>query len=182
MEGDRREIGEPRRRNEVRVPISCAESCDSAGGGRPPVQVERTVQDGTAGDGEVRTLPEALAATPQALLLQGMLLAHGGDYGEASRIGMRLLAIDDAAADACHLIALCREGQCDRRRRCTANGAPSRSIHASHWRACTWACSHAGSATMLKCSANSTMPLRCSGERPPFDLRCSVADSGERRC
>jgi len=63
----------------------------------------------------VRGLPKAAADTPRALLVQAVLLAHRGDYAGASRIGMRLLAIDESDADAYHMIALCREGQADRR-------------------------------------------------------------------
>jgi chemotaxis protein methyltransferase CheR len=64
---------------------------------------------------QLRALPDAAAGEPPALLLQGVLLAHGGDYGQASRLGLRLLAADESHADAYHLIALCREGQGDHR-------------------------------------------------------------------
>ncbi|MGN6529757.1 MAG: CheR family methyltransferase [Burkholderiaceae bacterium] len=61
----------------------------------------------------VLALPAAAAGEPRALLLRGMLLAHGGDYAQAARLGTRLLARDESDADAYHLLALCREGQGD---------------------------------------------------------------------
>lgn len=63
----------------------------------------------------VRGLPTTSADAPRAMLVHAVLLAHCGDYVQASRIGMRLLALDESHADAYHLIALCREGQADRR-------------------------------------------------------------------
>jgi chemotaxis protein methyltransferase CheR len=63
----------------------------------------------------VNALPEAAATAPGTLLLKGVLFAHRGDYGQASRIGTHLLAIDESDADAYHLLALCRDAQGDRR-------------------------------------------------------------------
>jgi chemotaxis protein methyltransferase CheR len=63
----------------------------------------------------VNALPDAAGAAPRALLLKGVLFAHRSDYGQASRLGTQLLAIDEAHADAYHLIALCRDAQGDRR-------------------------------------------------------------------
>jgi len=58
----------------------------------------------------VRALPAAVADTPEARRLHAMLLAHGGEFGPAEQLCHRLLERDAGDADACHLLALCREG------------------------------------------------------------------------
>jgi chemotaxis protein methyltransferase CheR len=68
--------------------------------------------------GEARTalalLPEASAGDPDVLLLQAVLLTHGGDLGAAERLCAEVLALDDLSAGAHYLTALCRERAGDR--------------------------------------------------------------------
>jgi chemotaxis protein methyltransferase CheR len=65
----------------------------------------------------VQGLPAAAARRPDALLLQGMLLAHGGRLGEAEQACRQVLAHAAAPAGthagAHHMLALCREGAGD---------------------------------------------------------------------
>lgn len=62
----------------------------------------------------VRDLPPEAADDPDALLLQAMLLAHGGAFSDAEAACRRLLAIDELNAGAHYALALCREGVADR--------------------------------------------------------------------
>jgi chemotaxis protein methyltransferase CheR len=54
-------------------------------------------------------LPDASTRDPDALLLQAVLLTHGGDLGAAERLCAEVLALDDLSAGAHYLTALCRE-------------------------------------------------------------------------
>jgi len=62
----------------------------------------------------VRHLPAESEHDPDALLLQAMLLAHGGAFSDAEGVCRRLLAIDELNAGAHYALALCREGVADR--------------------------------------------------------------------
>lgn len=62
----------------------------------------------------MRQLPSESDGDPDALLLQAMLLAHGGAFSEAEAVCQRLLAIDELNAGAHYSLALCREGVADR--------------------------------------------------------------------
>jgi chemotaxis protein methyltransferase CheR len=61
----------------------------------------------------VRTLPKAWAEDPDALILEAVLLAHGGQLSAAEEVCHRLLLQDDMNAGAHYLLALCREGHGD---------------------------------------------------------------------
>jgi chemotaxis protein methyltransferase CheR len=61
----------------------------------------------------VRELPKEAGEDADALLLEAMLLAHGGETGEAERVCHRLLQIDEFNASAHHVLALCREAAGD---------------------------------------------------------------------
>jgi chemotaxis protein methyltransferase CheR len=67
--------------------------------------------------GEARTalalLPDASTRDPDVLLLQAVLLTHGGDLGVAERLCAEVLALDDLSAGAHYLTALCRERASD---------------------------------------------------------------------
>ena len=63
----------------------------------------------------VQALPEASARNPAALLLQAMLLVHGGRLAQAEDTCHRLLVSDALNAGAHYVLALCREGAGDRR-------------------------------------------------------------------
>lgn len=64
----------------------------------------------------VQGLPDRVARQPDALLLHGVLLAHGGRLGEAERVCRQLLAQAACRTDAMaragahYVLALCREG------------------------------------------------------------------------
>jgi chemotaxis protein methyltransferase CheR len=57
----------------------------------------------------IRGLPIKSDGDPDALLLEGMLLAHGGEFSAAEAICRRLLLIDELNAGAHYALALCRE-------------------------------------------------------------------------
>ncbi|MBI4869747.1 MAG: methyltransferase domain-containing protein [Candidatus Wallbacteria bacterium] len=59
------------------------------------------------------TLPPERGDDPEALLLQGVLLAHRNRLSDAEAVCRRLLARDDLNAGAHFLMALCREGAGD---------------------------------------------------------------------
>lgn len=61
----------------------------------------------------VQALPAPAARQPDALLLQGVLLAHGGRLDAAEQVCHQLLAIDTTNAGAHYVLALCREGAGD---------------------------------------------------------------------
>ncbi len=61
----------------------------------------------------VDALPLEAADAPDVLLLQAVLLAHGGLLGQAEEVCRRLLEIDELNAGAQYLLALCREGAGD---------------------------------------------------------------------
>jgi chemotaxis protein methyltransferase CheR len=61
----------------------------------------------------VQGLPAAAARQPDALLLQSVLLAHGGRLDAAEQVCHQLLALHAAHAGAHYVLALCREGAGD---------------------------------------------------------------------
>lgn len=63
----------------------------------------------------VRELPREAAGDPNVLLLHAVLLAHGGQLGQAEDVCRRLLSIDELNAGAHYVCALCREGLGDSR-------------------------------------------------------------------
>lgn len=63
----------------------------------------------------VRALPLEARQDADALLLQAVLLAHGGRLEEATATCRELLAGDDLNAGAHYVLALCREGAADPR-------------------------------------------------------------------
>jgi chemotaxis protein methyltransferase CheR len=63
----------------------------------------------------VEALPPEAADDPDALLLQAVLLVHSGLLTRAEAACHRLTEIDELSAGAHYLLALCREGACDRR-------------------------------------------------------------------
>jgi chemotaxis protein methyltransferase CheR len=54
-------------------------------------------------------LPPASAGDPDALLLQAVLLTHGGDLATAEQLCAQVLVLDELSAGAHYLTALCRE-------------------------------------------------------------------------
>jgi len=62
----------------------------------------------------VRALPPESGADTDVLLLEAVLLTHGGQLAEAETVCRRLLAHDDLSAGAHYVLALCREGAADR--------------------------------------------------------------------
>jgi chemotaxis protein methyltransferase CheR len=54
-------------------------------------------------------LPPASARDPDAVLLQAVLLTHGGDLAAAERLCAEVLVLDELSAGAHYLTALCRE-------------------------------------------------------------------------
>jgi chemotaxis protein methyltransferase CheR len=62
----------------------------------------------------VRDLPPESGGDPDTLLLEAMLLAHGGEFAAAEAVCRRLLLIDDLNAGAHYALALCRESVGDR--------------------------------------------------------------------
>jgi len=62
----------------------------------------------------VRDLPPGSGRDPDALLLEAMLLAHGGDLVAAEDTCGRLLMVDELNAGAHYVLALCRENSADR--------------------------------------------------------------------
>jgi chemotaxis protein methyltransferase CheR len=54
-------------------------------------------------------LPSASANDPDALLLQAVLLTHGGDLAAAEQLCAEVLVLDELSAGAHYLTALCRE-------------------------------------------------------------------------
>ncbi|HZL19785.1 MAG TPA: CheR family methyltransferase [Polyangia bacterium] len=100
------------------------------GPGRSPAPSARSVERPLAGEpsaelsliadlirqerfSEARTalalLPPASARDPDALLLQAVLLTHGGDLTAAERLCAEVLVLDELSAGAHYLTALCRE-------------------------------------------------------------------------
>jgi chemotaxis protein methyltransferase CheR len=63
----------------------------------------------------VRELPPESARDPDVLLIQAVLLIHGARLDAAEDTCRRLLAIDELAAGAHYVLALCRERAGDRR-------------------------------------------------------------------
>jgi chemotaxis protein methyltransferase CheR len=63
----------------------------------------------------VRDLPSPASRDPDALLLEAVLLAHGGQLAEAEAACARLLAIDELCAGAHYVLAMCREAAGDLR-------------------------------------------------------------------
>ena len=61
------------------------------------------------------TLPPDTARDPDVLLLNAVLLTHGGDLAQAERLSTALLAADELNAGAHYLMALCRENAGDLR-------------------------------------------------------------------
>jgi chemotaxis protein methyltransferase CheR len=57
----------------------------------------------------VRDLPPESDADPDALLLEAILLAHGGEFSAAEAVCRRLLVIGELNAGARYALALCRE-------------------------------------------------------------------------
>jgi chemotaxis protein methyltransferase CheR len=57
----------------------------------------------------IRRLPPESDDDPDTLLLEAMLLAHGGDFPAAEAVCRRLLLIDELNAGAHYAMALCRE-------------------------------------------------------------------------
>jgi chemotaxis protein methyltransferase CheR len=62
----------------------------------------------------VDDLPPESGREPDVLLLRAVLLAHGGQLGNAEEACRRLLEVDELNAGAHYLLALCREGSSDR--------------------------------------------------------------------
>lgn len=62
----------------------------------------------------VQGLPPGSDGNPDILLLEAMLLAHGGQLAAAEAACLRLLLIDDLSAGAHYVLALCRENSGDR--------------------------------------------------------------------
>jgi chemotaxis protein methyltransferase CheR len=62
----------------------------------------------------VRGLPPESARDPDVLLIQAVLLVHAVRLDAAEEVCRRLLAIDELAAGAHYVLALCREGVGDR--------------------------------------------------------------------
>jgi chemotaxis protein methyltransferase CheR len=62
----------------------------------------------------VRDLPLQPDDDPDALLLEAVLLAHGGEFSAAEAVCRRLLLIDELNAGAHYALALCRESLGDR--------------------------------------------------------------------
>lgn len=62
----------------------------------------------------IRDFPARPGNDPDALLLEAMLLAHGGEISTAQTLCERLLSIDELNAGAHYLLALCRESLGDR--------------------------------------------------------------------
>jgi len=62
----------------------------------------------------LRALPRQHADSPDVLLLEATLLAHGGQLSEAETACRKLLLIDELNAGAHYLLALCRESAGDR--------------------------------------------------------------------
>jgi chemotaxis protein methyltransferase CheR len=62
----------------------------------------------------VRSLPPESGGDPDALLLEAMLLAHGGEFPAAEAVCQRLLRVDDLNAGAHYALALCRDSVGDR--------------------------------------------------------------------
>lgn len=63
----------------------------------------------------VGRLPSGSARDPDVMLLRAALLTHGGQLQEAERVCAELIALDELNAGAHYLLALCREGNGDRR-------------------------------------------------------------------
>jgi chemotaxis protein methyltransferase CheR len=59
-------------------------------------------------------LPPESAGDPDVLLLDAVLLTHGGDLAAAEARSREVLAIDELSAGANYLVALCREDAGDR--------------------------------------------------------------------
>ena len=66
--------------------------------------------------GVIQALPLELAGDPDVLLLNAVLLTHGGRLKEAEEVCQRLLRADELNAGAHYVLALCREGAEDRQR------------------------------------------------------------------
>ena len=62
---------------------------------------------------EVQGWSSGLTGDVEALLLQAVLLLHGGRLGEAEDLCHRLLALDELNAGAHYVLALCREAASD---------------------------------------------------------------------
>jgi chemotaxis protein methyltransferase CheR len=62
----------------------------------------------------IRELPPESDSDPDALLLEAMLLAHGGEFAAAETVCRRLLLIEELNAGAHYVLALCRESLGDR--------------------------------------------------------------------
>jgi chemotaxis protein methyltransferase CheR len=63
----------------------------------------------------VRALPRQSARDPDVLLLDAILLTHSGQLSEAEETCRRLLEVDELNAGAYYVLALCCEGNGDRR-------------------------------------------------------------------
>jgi chemotaxis protein methyltransferase CheR len=132
----------------------------------------------------LRALPPESARDPEALLLQAVLLAHGGWLEEAEEVCDRLLAIDELNAGAHYVRALCREGAgpvtCAVPPSTTTR--PPTSTRGSACRACTWACWPAGPAIWPAPGASSPRRCRCCSARTRRACCCSAAASAAMRC
>jgi chemotaxis protein methyltransferase CheR len=62
----------------------------------------------------VKALPAESARDADVLLLQAVLLSHGGDLAAAEALCAEVLRLDEMSAGAHYLMALCREGAGDR--------------------------------------------------------------------
>jgi chemotaxis protein methyltransferase CheR len=111
-------IREASERVEALIPVSVAPATTSARAG-PTWDMTRALEllrHERFGEAlaYVRNMPRGDRRDPDALLLEAMLLAHGGEIDTATAVCQNLLAIDDLNAGAHYVLALCRESAGDR--------------------------------------------------------------------